>query len=179
MYPQNPQRPTQTAEQPPNYQPTPSPNIPGTAATSIGAALTLIGFFFMPWINLGLFGSLTGWDTLNTSSRFASLNQSASLFTLSMWAIMLAGFLILGTGIAGLMNRGSAQLNLAAIIAGFIGLILMAIGLYQFFSATVSQAGQEFQINYFSYIGFGVYATALGFIIALVGSFSSRKEHWT
>lgn len=196
--PSTPQYPPPTPQYPPsqpyypgqqpNYGQRPGPSatsttpVPGALVTLIGSGVAVLGFLFLPWLSFYGFFSVSGWQLLSSSSSFVGSSANVGLFVVAMLAILVATLLNLGVGIAGMMGRGSSPVNLVQIISGFLGIGLIALGLFGFLQATASSNTSSSisgsQVNYFQFIGFGVYVTVAGLIVALVGGFTSRREHW-
>ncbi len=171
----------------PSPAPNRNPGIPGSYTTIVGSGVAFLSFLFMPWLNLSIFGSYSGWGLINLGSQFSGLCSSfcssstssqLTVFILCMWLILLSTLAALGIGIAGVMGRGNKQLTIAQIVSGFIALILLGIGLYGFLQASANQTSASVQINYFSFLGFGVYIAIIGLIASIVGGFITNREHW-
>lgn len=168
-------------------------NATGAAVASVGGIVAVIAYFALPYVNLGILGSLTGAQTANlidsaysAAQQFSSYSSAYSTGTtpsssgggvspgLILWAeVILAG---IAGGIAltqWLRSRnGGAPPARGGMIAVLItALVSLLILLYQLVGLESSTLGQMLA----SALGFGFWLMILGMLAAVSGAIAQMR----
>lgn len=164
----------------------------GSAVAAVSGGIAVLSFFALPYINLGIFGSLTGAQVTNTISNLYSLStafsQSAQYSTsgaptssgtgidpsLFLWLEMLALAVAAGVGAwqwFRARNGGPSPSNGAAVVVLIGGLLGAAILLLQLIGLQSSEAGRLIA----SALGIGFWLMLISAIAVVGGAIAQLR----
>lgn len=150
-----------------------------------GGALALLSFFFLPYLNVGSVGSLTGWSIASGATRYvpngASDLSSRMLFMIWLIPLLAAVATILGFMLAARDSygevgtaRGAGIGVIAGVLLAMTGMLLPVLGVTSLSSLRTSLGiGSSALIQY---VGLGYWLTILGLVIALAGGVLALRE---
>jgi hypothetical protein len=152
----------------PVFSPIPPNNTAFLSRGSFWGSLVLIAGFFINWLNIGLLGSIAGYQILIESGDIVDKGEDSipTIFIVLLWTILVSGILCLLYSVRAGLPRGVYLVTRFLPILSIIALIIIFI---------VKSDAQlsDFDSRFFEVIGVGVYMVIAGAILLLA---SGRKK---